>query len=75
MSRSAAAETESEFFDRQAIVTYLHSKGLKHITERSVIRATYEGHKRLKSTRIGARTYWHRSDVDAWIESLRSQNG
>jgi hypothetical protein len=72
MSRFAAP-VESEFFDRDAVVKYLHAKGLKHITERSVIRATYEGRKLLRCTRIGARTYWHRSDVDAWINTLRSQ--
>lgn len=73
MSRIAAATVEQEFFDCADVVTYLHGKGLKHITERSVIRATYEGRKLLKSTRIGARTYWAREDVDAWIKRLRNQ--
>lgn len=73
MSRIAAPTVESEFFDRNAVVAYLHGKGLKHITERSVVRATYEGRKLLRCTRIGARVYWHRSDVDAWIDSLRGQ--
>ncbi|ORJ63835.1 hypothetical protein B5M45_04670 [Mycobacterium simiae] len=71
MSRSPLPTIKSEFFDRAGVVAYLHAKGLKHMTERSVIRATYEGRKLLKCTRIGARVYWHRSDVDAWIEALR----
>ena len=73
MSRVAVPAVEKEFFDRAGVVEYLHTKGLRHITERSVIRATYEGRKLLNCTRIGARTYWHRSDVDAWIQTLRNQ--
>ncbi len=74
MSRTAMPAVESEFFDKAEVVTYLHALGLKHITERSIIRATYEGRKLLRSTRIGARVYWHRDDVDAWIDALRTQD-
>lgn len=73
MADTAMPVIESEFLDRAGVVEYLHSKGLIHITERSVIRATYEGRKLLKSTRIAARTYWAREDVDAWIETLRNE--
>lgn len=72
MSRSAIAKPDSDFFDVQGVVAYLHSKGLKHMTRRSVLRATYESNQPLKKTRYGNRVYWAREDVDAWIDAKRS---
>lgn len=69
----AATAVENDFFDLPGVVAYLHSKGLTHVTKRSVTRATYEGRKLLNRTRVGERTYWCRQDVDSWLETLRSQ--
>lgn len=71
MSRSVVVAPNTEFFDCAGVVAYLHSKGLKHYTERKVLRATYEGRKLLKKTKFDGRVYWAREDVDTWINRQR----
>jgi hypothetical protein len=69
MSRGATTLEDEEFFDRSGVVEECHKVGLKHITEGSVIRATYYGKRPLKSTRVGNRIYYSRSAIGAWIAS------
>lgn len=74
MSR-APSTVQVDHFDLAQTVAYLHQRGLTHISERSVTRATYEGRKLLKRVRIGSRTYWTKPDIDSWLEHLRTQSG
>lgn len=74
MSRSPTVATDTEYFDRAGVVTYLHSKGLTHYNERAILRATYEGRKLLKQTKFGGRVYWVRDDVDSWLKLQRNQD-
>ncbi|OBF69636.1 hypothetical protein A5753_21370 [Mycobacterium sp. 852002-51971_SCH5477799-a] len=60
-----------QFYDRAEVVAIAHARGLKHITENSVITAAYEGSKPLKRTKINGRIYYARNDVEAWLAGER----
>lgn len=60
-----------QFYDRTEVVAIAHARGLKHITENSVITAAYEGRKPLKRTKINGRIYYAHNDVEAWLAGDR----
>jgi hypothetical protein len=64
------APTE-QFYDRAEVVKLAHERGLKHITENSVVTAAYYGNKPLKRTKVNGRIYYARSDVEAWLAGDR----
>lgn len=59
------------YFTRDEAVNYCHSKGLTTVKKGTILRATYEGRKLLKGTKIGNRLYYARSDVDRWIAACK----
>lgn len=60
-----------QFYDRAEVVAIAHARGLKHITENSVITAAYKGHKPLKMTKVNGRVYYAHNDVEAWLAGDR----
>jgi hypothetical protein len=60
-----------QFYDRAEVVAIAHARGLKHITENSVITAAYRGSKPLKLTKVNGRIYYARRDVEAWLAGDR----
>lgn len=60
-----------QFYDRAEVVAIAHARGLKHITEKSVITAAYEGRKPLKRTKVNGRVYYAHNDVEAWLAGDR----
>ena len=60
-----------QYYDRAEVVAIARARGLKHITENSVITAAYEGNKPLKRTKINGRIYFARNDVEAWLSGDR----
>lgn len=60
-----------QFYDRAEVVVIAHARGLKHITEKSVITAAYEGRKPLKRTKVNGRVYYSHRDVEAWLAGDR----
>lgn len=64
------ASTEQSY-DRAEVVRIAHERGLKHITEHSVVTAAYRGSKPLKRTKLNGRIYFKHSDVEAWLAGER----
>jgi hypothetical protein len=60
-----------QYYDRAEVVAIARARGLKHITENSVITAAYEGNKPLKRTKINGRIYFAHNDVEAWLTGER----
>lgn len=60
-----------QFYDRAEVVAIAHARGLKHITENSVVSAAYVGSKPLKRTKINGRIYYAHNDVEAWLAGDR----
>ncbi|MCV7100734.1 hypothetical protein [Mycobacterium palustre] len=60
-----------QFYDRAEVVAIAQARGLKHITENSVITAAYEGNRPLKRTKINGRIYYAHKDVEAWLAGDR----
>lgn len=63
------ASTE-QFYDSAEVVAIAHARGLKHITEGSVITAAYRGNRPLKKLKFSGRVYYSRSAVEAWLSGL-----
>lgn len=60
-----------QFYDRAEVVAIAHARGLKHITENSVITAAYKNDRPLKLTKVNGRVYYAHSDVEAWLAGDR----
>lgn len=60
-----------QFYDRAEVVAIAHARGLKHITENSVITAAYKNHKPLKLTKVNGRVYYAHHDVEIWLAGDR----
>ncbi|MDO0975160.1 DNA-binding protein [Mycolicibacterium frederiksbergense] len=60
-----------QFYDRAEVVAIAHARGLKHITENSVVTASYKNHKPLKLTKVNGRVYYAHSDVETWLAGDR----
>lgn len=58
-----------EYFNRSEVVAIAHERGLRHITENSVICAAYYGNRPLKKTKFGGRIYYTRKAIDAWLDT------
>jgi hypothetical protein len=65
------AVIDEEYFEYADAIAYLHEKGLRHVTYRTLVKAAYEGRRPLKRTKIGGRIYFARSDVDSWVASSK----
>ncbi|TXI53929.1 DNA-binding protein [Mycolicibacter arupensis] len=55
------------FFDSAEVVAIAHARGIKHITENSVIVAAYQGRRPLKKTKVAGRVYYTQEAIDAWL--------
>lgn len=64
------APTE-QFHDRAEVVKIARERGIKHITENSVVTASYRGSKPLKRTMINGRIYYARNDIENWLAGER----
>lgn len=60
-----------QYYDRAGVVAFAHERGLRHITENSVVAASYHGHRPLKRTKVHGRIYYAHSDVEAWLTGQR----
>lgn len=60
-----------QFYDRAEVVAIAHARGLKHITENSVITAAYKKGKPLKLTKVNGRVYYAHHDVETWLAGDR----
>ena len=63
--------SNEQYYDRAEVVAIARERGLKHITENSVITAAYYGKKPLKRTKINGRIYYARKDVEIWLAGDR----
>jgi hypothetical protein len=63
------APTE-QFYDYAEVAAIAQARGLKHITENSVITASYKGNRPLKKVKFNGRVYYSRSAVEAWLTGL-----
>lgn len=59
-----------QFYDCAEVVAIAHARGLKHITEGSVITAAYRGNRPLKKVKFSGRVYYSHSAVEAWLSGL-----
>ena len=65
-------ESDEIYYSRSEVVDYCRTvRNLKTVSEGTILRATYEGRKLLKGTKIGARLYYARSDVDRWLAACK----
>lgn len=73
MSRVASViDSDEVYFTRAELVEHCRNvRNLKSVTEGTILRATYEGRKLLKGTKIGNRLYYARSDVDRWLAACK----
>lgn len=73
MSRAASTIEENEtYFTADEVVTYCHEKrNIKTVKPGTIRRATYEGDRPLRRTKIGGRVLYAQSDVDRWIASCK----
>jgi hypothetical protein len=73
VSRAATTiEADEIYFTRTEVVDYCRNvRNLSSVSEGTIIRATYEGRRLLKGTKIGARLYYARSDVDRWLAACK----
>jgi hypothetical protein len=73
VSRAASAiESDEIYYTRTEVVDYCkETRNLRTVTEGTILRATYEGRKLLKGTKIGNRLYYARSDVDRWLAACK----
>jgi hypothetical protein len=60
-----------QFYSRAEVVAIARARGLKHITENSVITAAYKGSKPLKMTKVNGRVYYAHRDVETWLAGDR----
>jgi hypothetical protein len=60
------APTE-RFYDCAEVVAIARGRGLKHITENSVITAAYRGNRPLRKVKFSGRVYYPHSAVEAWL--------
>lgn len=65
-------DSDEVYFTAAEVVEYCREvRNLKTITEGTIRRATYEGRKLLKPTKISNRLYYARSDVDRWLAACK----
>lgn len=70
MSRNVIQTNDRTFYGYDEAAAYLRSKGLDDIT-RNTIDHHYRKTKKLgEPKRAGRKVYWHRSQLDAFIEAL-----
>ncbi|KGI69593.1 DNA-binding protein [Mycolicibacterium rufum] len=58
-----------QFYDAAETMLEAHRRGHVDVTESTVRKAAYYGARPLKRTKIGARAFFARGDIEAWLES------
>lgn len=61
-----------QFYDCAEVVAIANARGLKHVTENSVITAAYRGNRPLRKVKFSGRVYYPHSAVEAWL-AMESQ--
>lgn len=61
-------ESESYWWDYDKVIAYLHSLGLK--MGRYSVEDAHRHGRLAKPTKMGRRSFWTKSQIDDWIDSL-----
>lgn len=70
MSRNTIQTNDRTFFGYEEAAAYLRSKGLDDITRNTIDHHYRKTGKLGMPKRAGRKVYWHRSQLDAFIEAL-----